>query len=74
MTTGSDEIARLKDEIISLLSENVELRYALQWALDQGGWRLMYFSSRPIPEMIEWTGSAGDHGKVKPASIGRGNA
>ncbi|MPZ68592.1 MAG: hypothetical protein GEU71_03585 [Actinobacteria bacterium] len=34
------------------------LKRALQWALEEGGWRLPYHAHSPIPDALEYDGGA----------------
>lgn len=43
-----------------------ELEAALQWALDQGGWKLLYYATGPIPDIINATDMFNARVRLRP--------
>lgn len=68
---GQQRIAELETERDGLRARNAELKAALQWALESGGWRLWYYADAP-PDIIQ-TGGVGEDAKIKgsPFDVGR---
>ena len=60
------DVPALLDEIAALQARNAELDAGLQWALDEGGWRLLYYAAPPVQYIIEVPMATGEHGKVRP--------